>query len=193
MVATRRMRILETRDLATVITYIYETLAVLAFHRHIKPIRAIESQKPEMAMQKEFNQKLNDLKKAKREFVQSTKKTANALGKKRDRLAAQLERTNVKIKQTQVDIKKKSVRLATMSKSSAKKARTELQAQRAKLRVAVKHAREEARETRAELAIVRKDLAEARRHLSHALHVDKAIGRVEQKIAERKAARKKAA
>jgi hypothetical protein len=62
-----------------------------------------------------------------------------------------------------------------------------------KLKTSASAAKEEARNIRSKLVLVRKDLADARHHLSHALHVDRAIVKLEKAMARRKAARKKAA
>ncbi len=137
--------------------------------------------------------KLRKLQAAKREFVMSAKQVAAKLGRECDRLETKLNQINARIKRTQIQVKSKAERLAAASKSSADKSRKELESQLTKLKKALTAARAEARKTRDELTLVGKDLVDARHHLSIALHIDKAMVKIEQMIAKRKVARKRAA
>jgi hypothetical protein len=141
----------------------------------------------------DIKSKQKALQDAKRDLVKAATQATVNLGKERDRLNAELKRSNVRIKRTREQLRKKAERLAAASKSSAVKTRKELQLQVTKLKKTASAAKEEARNTRKELVLVRRDLADARYRLSHALHIDKAIAKVEKTMAKRKAARKKAA
>lgn len=90
-----------------------------------------------------------------------------------------------------MQLRKKSERLATASKATARKTRDELKSQVAKLRESIAAGKVGAQKMRSDLALVRWDLADASHHLSHALHVDKAIDKVEKAIAKKRGAGKK--
>lgn len=144
-------------------------------------------------MATDLKSKVKDLQTAKRDFVKAAKAATVTLGKERDRLTAKLKQANARVRQSQTQLKARAEKLAATSKSSAEKTRLQLQSQVAKLKAAATAAKQEARKTADELVLVRKDLADARRHLSHALHVDRAIARLEKALAKRKTTVKKAA
>jgi DNA anti-recombination protein RmuC len=144
-------------------------------------------------MTTDLRAKLKDLRIAERDFVKAAKQANAKLSRDLDRINAKLKQANARVKRAQEQLKIEAKQLATTSKSTAARTRIEFQSQVAKLKATISKAKDEARKTRSELVLVWKELAEARQHLSHALHIDKAIVRVEDAIAERRTARKKAA
>lgn len=142
-------------------------------------------------MSKAFKKQQKVLQDAKRDLLKTTKQAAAKLAREKKRLDVELRRINARVRQHQAQLKSKADRLAKTSKSMAEKTRQTLEVQVAKYKKMGKAAREEASVARNELGIVRRDLADARQHLSHALHIDRAISKVEKAMAKKRAAKQK--
>jgi hypothetical protein len=135
------------------------------------------------ASEKAFNQ-------AKKQFVNLAQRTARALTRERNQLARQLKKANARSKKIRAQIDTKRERL---TKIAGDKAAATIKTQVKELRQVLAGARDKTRGIRSELAAVRADLASAGDHLSRALHVDKAMARLEKQWAraERSKAKKK--
>ena len=112
-----------------------------------------------------------------------------------------IKKANARLTRTRLQIQKKTERLA---KTTAAKAEKELKGQIAALKKAADEARQEAKSIRADLGAVSDDLGKARHHFAHALHIDRALDKIEKqlgmkkkvvkkKVAKKKVAKKKAA
>jgi ABC-type transporter Mla subunit MlaD len=144
----------------------------------------------EKVMNSELRNRLNSLKRAKNDFMKSTKRTADQLGKQRDRLAVKAKRVNDRVRKTSEQLKIKLKQLAATSKSNAKKTHEKYTAQAENLKKATRAAKAEAAIIRNELSIVKKDLADAGHHLSHAMHIDKSVERMAKMLGRKKKATK---
>ena len=119
---------------------------------------------------------------ARQQFKQAADRSTKALTKQRKRLQKDLERAVTTAKRSGEQLQKKADRLA---KATGVKAKRELRSQILKLDKTRATAMSDSKEMRGELAIVRDDLSSARKHLTHALHIDKAMAKIEKELAKR--------
>lgn len=141
-------------------------------------------------MPKELTEAEKALHEARRRFVELSVLMTKSLTTERKRLARQIAPLNARVKRLSGQIAAKTERL---SATTLDRTRETLNKQLAELKALRDSTREDTRGMRAELALVRTDLASARDHFARALHIDKALARLEQqweKATHRKAKKK---
>jgi chromosome segregation ATPase len=141
-------------------------------------------------MTKELTQLQKTLQQNKALFVKTAKRATLELDRQRNRLATEVSRANARAQRTRVELQKKSERLLN---TTATKAKRELNKQIRKLQKMLDEARSDAAKLRKELAPVKDDLTNARNHLVHALHIDRALAKIQRQLSRKPAAPKKPA
>ena len=140
-------------------------------------------------MTKELSELEKQLQQTKKQFLASAKRATRELDRRRKALRKDIARANTRAQRARADLQKKSERLAN---TTATKAKRELKKQIRKLEKMLDGARSDAAQLRKDLGPVMTDLANARDHLSHALHVDRAMAKIRQKLGGKPKAKKKA-
>jgi len=143
-----------------------------------------------MDVTKELTELQKTLQQNKALFVKTAKRATIELDRQRKRLATEINRANARAQRTRVDLQKKSERLVN---TTARKAKQELNRQIRNLQKMLDEARSDAAKLRTELAPVKDDLTNARNHLAHALHIDRALAKIQRQLSRKPAAPKKPA
>jgi seryl-tRNA synthetase len=123
-------------------------------------------------------------------LVKTAKRATIELDRQRKRLMTEINRVNARAGQTRLQLQKKSERLVT---TTATKAKRELNKQIRNLQKTLDEAKKDAAQLRRELAPVKDDLTNARNHLVHALHIDRALAKIQRQLSWKPAAPKKSA
>ncbi len=149
-------------------------------------------------MSKELTELQKTLQQNKTLFLTTAKRATTELERQRKRLLTEINRVNARATKTRLQLQRRSERLLN---TTASKAKRELNKQIRKLQKGLEEARNDAAKLRNDLGPVKDDLTNARNHLAHALHIDRALARIQRQLkpkpvakkpARKKAARKKA-
>jgi predicted nucleic acid-binding Zn-ribbon protein len=136
---------------------------------------------------KELTELQKTLQQNKTLFLTTAKRATTELERQRKRLLAEISRVNARATKTRLQLQRRSERLLN---TTASKAKRELNKQIRKLQKGLEEARNDAAKLRKDLGPVKDDLTYARNHLAHALHIDRALAKIQRQLKTKPAAKK---